>query len=47
MTTEDILLLWEYLDKLTYITQSIVFLQFVLLGGLCALGFFAFWRNLL
>ena len=46
MTEADVIMMFEYFDKMILLNEVIIYLMFVIIGGLIALGFFKFWRDI-
>lgn len=45
-TVENVEYLLECLDQLIIINQAMIYILFVILGGLVALAFFSFWKRI-
>jgi hypothetical protein len=47
MTPEDVIYLFDQIEKLIIINQALLYVLFVLLGGLAAMAFFTFWKKVI
>jgi hypothetical protein len=46
MEETQFLELIENMDKIIVLHQTILYTEFVILGGLCAIAFFSFWKRI-
>lgn len=45
-TVEDVAELMDCLDSLLLLSQCLLFVLFIIVGGLCAVSFFIFWKGI-